>query len=290
MRENVLSLKVVLPNGEIIKTRSRARKSSAGPDLTKLFIGSEGTLGLIVEATLRLAPLLPNAVAVSAFPSIQAAADTVAEVVQNGVQVQCIEILDEVMMTAINRAEAKNKNARQWQEKPSLFFKFAGSQDQIKLDMKRTSEIVSRNKGSKLITATTEEEKEDLWRARKVALFSALEYLPGSRAWTTDVCVPISKFPTLVAETKEDLESLDIIAPIVGHAGDGVSRVLSCCPPCIDVISRTEFPRALAVPEPRRARASEGRCPQNGRTRAKVGGYVHRRARSRAWKDTVFDE
>lgn len=159
--------------------------------------------------------------AVSAFPSIQAAADTVAEVVQNGVQVQCIEILDEVMMTAINRAEAKNKNARQWQEKPSLFFKFAGSQDQIKLDMKRTSEIVSRNKGSKLITATTEEEKEDLWRARKVALFSALEYLPGSRAWTTDVCVPISKFPTLVAETKEDLESLDIIAPIVGHAGDG---------------------------------------------------------------------
>ena len=104
MRENVLSLKVVLPNGEIIKTRSRARKSSAGPDLTKLFVGSEGTLGLIVEATLRLAPLLPNAVAVSAFPSIQAAADTVAEVVQNGVQVQCIEILDELMMTAINRA------------------------------------------------------------------------------------------------------------------------------------------------------------------------------------------
>ena len=227
MRENVLSLKVVLPNGEIIKTRSRARKSSAGPDLTKLFVGSEGTLGLIVEATLRLAPLLPNAVAVSAFPSIQAAADTVAEVVQNGVQVQCIEILDELMMTAINRAESKNKNARQWQEKPSLFFKFAGSEEQIKLDMKRTSEIVNRNKGSKLITATTEQEKEDLWRARKVALFSALEYLPGSRCWTTDVCVPISQFPTLVAETKEDLASLDVIAPIVGHAGDGVRNISS---------------------------------------------------------------
>lgn len=139
MRENVLSLKVVLPNGEIIKTRSRARKSSAGPDLTKLFVGSEGTLGLVVEATLRLAPLLPNAVAVSSFPSIQAAADTVAEVVQNGIAVQCIEILDDTMMTAINRAEAKNKNARQWREEPSLFFKFAGSEEQIRLDMKRTS-------------------------------------------------------------------------------------------------------------------------------------------------------
>ena len=143
MRENVLSLKVVLPNGEVIKTRSRARKSSAGPDLTKLFVGSEGTLGLVVEATLRLAPLLPNAVAVSSFPSIQAAADTVAEVVQNGIAVQCIEILDDTMMTAINRAEAKNKNARQWREEPSLFFKFAGSDEQIRLDMKRTSACTS---------------------------------------------------------------------------------------------------------------------------------------------------
>lgn len=155
MRDNVLNLTVVLPTGEVIKTRSRARKSSAGPDLTKLFIGSEGTLGLVVEgvrisnhpakkglrvnaATLKLAPLLPISVAVSSFPTIQAAADTVKEVVQNGVMVQCIEILDDIMMKAINQAEAKNKEARQWQEKPSLFFKFNGSPDQIKLDMKRT--------------------------------------------------------------------------------------------------------------------------------------------------------
>lgn len=159
----------------------------------------------------------------SSFPNIEAAADTVAEVVQNGILVQCIEILDDTMMTAINRAEAKNKHARQWKEQPSLFFKFAGSNDQIKLDMQRTSDIVKRNKGTKLITATTESEKEELWRARKVALWSALDYLPGSRAWTTDVCVPLSKFPTLVRETKEDLDSHDIVAPIVGHAGDGVS-------------------------------------------------------------------
>lgn len=173
-------------------------------------------------ATLKLAPLLPNSVAVSSFPNIQAAADTVAEVVQNGVLVQCIEILDDVMMKAINQAESTNKNARQWPEQPSLFFKFAGSKEQINLDMKRTSEIVKRNKGTKLICATTEEEKEDLWRARKVALFSALNYLPGSRAWTTDVCVPMSKFPTLVRETKEDLDRLNVVGPIVGHAGDGV--------------------------------------------------------------------
>lgn len=179
----------------------------------------------MAAATLKLAPLLPNSVAVSSFPNIQAAADTVAEVVQNGVLVQCIEILDDVMMKAINQAESKNKDARQWPEQPSLFFKFAGSSDQVKLDMKRTSEIVKKNRGTKLETATTEEEKEALWRARKVALWSALELLPGSRAWTTDVCVPMSQFPTLVKETKEDLDRLNVVAPIVGHAGDGVSRL-----------------------------------------------------------------
>jgi D-lactate dehydrogenase (cytochrome) len=178
-------------------------------------------------ATLKLAPLLPNSVAVSSFPNIQAAADTVAEVVQNGVAVQCIEILDDLMMKAINKAESTNKHARQWPEQPSLFFKFAGSPEQIKLDMKRTSEIVKRNSGTKLLTATTEAEKEDLWRARKVALWSALAYVPGSRCWTTDVCVPMSQFPTLVAETKADLDSLGVIAPIVGHAGDGVSDACS---------------------------------------------------------------
>ncbi|CAD6568519.1 MAG: hypothetical protein CYPHOPRED_002683 [Cyphobasidiales sp. Tagirdzhanova-0007] len=221
MRDNVLNLTVVLPNGEVVKTRSRARKSSAGPDLTKLFIGSEGTLGLVVEATLKLAPLLPFSVAVSAFPDIQAAADTVKEVVQSGVLVQCIEILDDLMMKAINKAEANNKNARQWQEAPSLFFKFNGSAEQMRLDMHRTAEIVKRHRGSKLITATSEDEKENLWRARKIALWSALAYYPGSRCWTTDVCVPISKFPDLVHETKEDLLRLNIVAPIVGHAGDG---------------------------------------------------------------------
>lgn len=176
-----------------------------------------------MTATLKLAPLLPNSVAVSSFPNIEAAADTVAEVVQNGVLVQCIEILDDVMMKAINQAESSNATARQWPEQATLFFKFAGSKDQINLDMKRTSEIVSKNKGTKLITATSEKEKEDLWRARKVALWSALALLPGSRAWTTDVCVPMSQFPTLVRETKEDLDKLNVVAPIVGHAGDGVS-------------------------------------------------------------------
>lgn len=158
MRDNVLNLTVVLPDGEVIKTRSRARKSSAGPDLTKLFVGSEGALGMVVEgkdsfhdtrslsanagsetiATLKLAPLLPVSVAVSSFPNLEAAADTVRDVVQQGVAVQCIEILDDLMMKAINQAESTTKGARKWPESPALFFKFSGSEDQIKLDMKRT--------------------------------------------------------------------------------------------------------------------------------------------------------
>ena len=179
---------------------------------------------LILLATLKLAPKLPTSVAVASFPDLEAAADTVRDVVQNGVMVQCIEILDDIMMKAINKAEATTKGAKQWPEKPSLFFKFNGSEEQIQLDMKRTADIVKRNKGTKLVTATSEKEQEDLWRARKVALWSAMEYLPGSRCWTTDVCVPISKFPELVAETKRDLDRLGVFGPIVGHAGDGVSE------------------------------------------------------------------
>jgi len=124
-------------------------------------------------------------------------------------------------MKAVNHASINQEGARHWDEKPSLFFKFAGSESQIKHDVTETAKVVTANGGAKLIFAQNEKEKEDLWHARKVCLWSALAYVPGSRCWTTDVCVPISNFPQLVKEIKADFQQRGITAPIVGHSGDG---------------------------------------------------------------------
>ncbi|GAA6058652.1 hypothetical protein JCM10212_004063 [Sporobolomyces blumeae] len=218
MRENVLNLTVVLPNGEVIKTRQRAKKSSVGPDLSRLFVGAEGTLGIVTEATLKLAPLLPSTVAVSSFPSIQAAADAARDLVQQGVSVACIELLDDVMMKCINKA---NKTGRQWPEKPTLFLKFSGSQEQMKHDVTRTKKIAQSNSGSNFTFAKDDADADQIWQSRKIALWSALDYQPGARCWTTDVCVPLSKFPELITETKADIDKSGVVGPIVSHAGDG---------------------------------------------------------------------
>ncbi|KAL8281364.1 hypothetical protein RQP46_006398 [Phenoliferia psychrophenolica] len=190
MRDNVINLTVVLPNGEVIKTRQRAKKSSAAPDLGKLFVGSEGTLGIVVEATLKLHPLLPTTVAVASFPTIQDAADAVRDIVQQGVTV-------------------------------SLFFKFGGTPEQIKSDTARTRAIAQKYNGSKFTFSRNDREADDIWYSRKMALYAAIDYVPGSKCWVTDVCVPISNLPNLVAETREDLDATGIIGPILGHAGDG---------------------------------------------------------------------
>ncbi|GAA5967583.1 hypothetical protein JCM3765_002294 [Sporobolomyces pararoseus] len=219
MRDNVLNLTVVLPNGEVVKTRQRAKKSSVGPDLSRLIIGSEGIFGIVTEATLKLAPLLPSTVAVSSFPSIQAAADAARDLVQQGVSVACVELLDDVMMKAVNAAS--DTNARRWDEKPTLFLKFSGSKEQIQNDVKRTKTITQSNKGSNFTFAKDEAEAEQIWQSRKIALWSALQYKPGARCWTTDVCVPLSKFPDLITETKKDIDESGILGPIVSHAGDG---------------------------------------------------------------------
>ncbi|ORY89746.1 FAD-linked oxidase-like protein [Leucosporidium creatinivorum] len=217
MRENVLNLTVVLANGEVIKTRQRAKKSSVGPDLGKLFIGAEGTLGIVVEATLKLAPKLPSTVAVSSFPDIQAAADAARDLVTGGIGLACIELLDDVMVKAIN----KKGGGITWDEKPSLFLKFSGTEGQIKSDIERTRTITKKNQGSGFTFAKNEKEADDIWYSRKVALWSAIDYVPGSRCWVTDVCVPMSNFPTLVAETRADIEKEGIVGPVLGHAGDG---------------------------------------------------------------------
>lgn len=217
MRENVINLTAVLPNGQVIKTRQRAKKSAAGPDLTKLFIGSEGTLGIITEVTLKLQPVLPTSVGVTHFSNIQSATESVLDIIKNGISVACVELLDEIMMKAIN----VNMEGKKWDEKPSLFLKFSGTHEQIKADKELTAKIIQSHGGSKIKLATSDSEASEIWESRKMALWSSIDYVPGSKAWTTDVCVPISNLPKLISETKQDLKENELISTIVGHVGDG---------------------------------------------------------------------
>lgn len=220
MREWVLSLTVVLADGTIIKTRQRPRKSSAGYDLTKLFIGSEGTLGLVTEATLKLTTKpASTSVAVCGFGTIREAADCVAKVVGHGVPVAAVEILDEEQMRCINIAGMTKK---QWKELPTLFFKFSGTERGVKEQIQIVQEM-ARQTGSKSFEfARSEEEKAELWSARKEALWSTLAVAkPGDKVWTGDVAVPMSRLPLLIEETKDDMKKSGMYGTIVGHVGDG---------------------------------------------------------------------
>ncbi|KAL4261879.1 D-lactate dehydrogenase (cytochrome) [Pleurotus pulmonarius] len=215
-----LNLTVVLPNGEVIKTRRRARKSSAGFDTTKLFIGAEGTLGIVTEATLRLAPLLPTKVAMAQFPDVQHAVSAVQEILASpyGPHIQCVELLDDHMMMAINNAGLVD---HPYPVQDSLFFKIQGDDPAVRLTSKIVQSIVKKHGGSRFEFAATDQEAEDLWENRKYALTSTLAAHPGSRCWTTDVCVPVSHLPRLVLETKKDLAEAGLKSTIVGHVGDG---------------------------------------------------------------------
>ncbi|KAF7441102.1 hypothetical protein PC9H_001451 [Pleurotus ostreatus] len=215
-----LNLTVVLPNGEVIKTRRRARKSSAGFDTTKLFIGAEGTLGIVTEATLRLAPLLPTKVAMAQFPDVQHAVSAVQEILASpyGPHIQCVELLDDHMMKAINNAGLVD---HPYPVQDSLFFKIQGDDPAVRLTSKVVQTIVKKHSGSRFEFAATDQEAEDLWENRKYALTSSLAAHPGSRCWTTDVCVPVSHLPRLVLETKKDLAEAGLKSTIVGHVGDG---------------------------------------------------------------------
>ncbi|KAF8734138.1 FAD linked oxidase, partial [Rhizoctonia solani] len=213
-----LNVTVVLPNGEVIKTRRRARKSSAGFDTTKLFIGAEGTLGIVTEATLRLAPRLPTSVATVGFSDVRQAVDAVAEILNKGVPIQCVELLDDHMMAAINKA---NLADRKYAEMDSLFFKFQGSPEAQKEASATIKKIVEKHGGKHFQAARDEKEASDLWQNRKYALWSTMALYPGARAWTTDVAVPVSRLPELVLETKKDLADSNLKSTIVGHVGDG---------------------------------------------------------------------
>ncbi|KAI1375350.1 hypothetical protein F4677DRAFT_454957 [Hypoxylon crocopeplum] len=225
MREWVLSLTVVLADGTVIKTRQRPRKSSAGYDLTKLFIGSEGTLGLITEATLKLTTKpASTSVAVCGFGTIRDAADCVAKVVGQGVPVAAVEILDEEQMRCINQAGMTSKH---WKEVPTLFFKFSGTERGVKEQIQIVQEM-ARLTGSKSFEfARSEAEKAELWSARKEALWSTLAVAkPGEKVWTGDVAVPMSRLPLLIEETKDDIKKSGMYGTIVGHVGDGNFHII----------------------------------------------------------------
>lgn len=221
MREWVLSLTVVLADGSVVKTRQRPRKSSAGYDLTKLFIGSEGTLGLVTEATLQLTvkPKSQN-VAVASFPNIHNAAECVTRVVEEGIPVAGVEVLDDAQMKFINASHA---TSRQWKEMPTLFFKFTGTPVGIKEQIGMVQKIVSNTSGRSFEFARGEDEMGELWSARKAALWSvmAMRRSEGDHVWTTDVAVPMSKLPDIIQATKQDMGQSGLLAGICGHVGDG---------------------------------------------------------------------
>ncbi|KAL8931640.1 MAG: hypothetical protein Q9211_006820 [Gyalolechia sp. 1 TL-2023] len=221
MREWVLSLTVVLADGTVIKTRQRPRKSSAGYDLTRLFIGSEGTLGLVTEATLKVT-VKPKSesVAVASFPTVRDAAECVAKVVGEGIPLAAIEVLDDVQMKCINDA---GSTSREWKEMPTLFFKFTGTPSGVKEQIAQVQKL-AKAKGSKTFDfAKNRDEAQELWSARKEALWSVMAKRrdESDHVWTTDVAVPISRLPDIIEETKEDMSRSGLLAAMVGHVGDG---------------------------------------------------------------------
>ena len=217
MKDNVLSLKVVLPNGDLITTSRRARKSSAGYDLTHLFIGAEGTLGVITEITLRLQGI-PEAITagVCPFPSVGDACNSVIETIQSGIPVARIELLDEVQVRACN-AYAKLGLP----ETPHLFLEFHGTVAGAREQAERFAEIAAGHGAGTFTWAEKPEDRTRLWQARHDAYWSVLPLRPGAKAVATDVCVPLSRLAECVMETKRDIDETGLIAPIVGHVGDG---------------------------------------------------------------------
>jgi D-lactate dehydrogenase (cytochrome) len=218
MRENVLGLTVVLADGRIIRTGTRARKSSAGYDLTRLFVGAEGTLGVITEVTLRL-HALPEAVgvAVCAFPSVESAVKTVIEVIQLGLGPARIEFMDDRLVDAVNRYSRIELAV-----KPTLLFEFHGLSEGAVAETARMAEEIAKEHGALGFDwQTTPEGRERLWDARHNVYYAARALRPGCECLTTDVCVPISRLAECIVATRADLDRVSFPATIVGHVGDG---------------------------------------------------------------------
>lgn len=222
MRENVLALTIVTSDGRIINTARRARKSASGYDLTRVFIGSEGTLGIITEVTLRLYGI-PEAMsaAVCSFPGMEAAIDTVIGTIQMGVPVARIELLDELQMKACNLYSDLD-----YPEMPTLFLEFHGSEASVAEQAETVQMIATEYGAGNFQWATRAENRNRLWQARHDAAYAALALRPGAKMWATDVCVPISRLAECILETQKDISESFLMAPLVGHVGDGNFHLL----------------------------------------------------------------
>src|SRR5579885_845494 len=254
MKDNVLSLTVVLADGRVVRTARRARKSAAGYDLTRLFVGSEGTLGIITELTVRLYGI-PEAIAaaVCAFPSLEKAVDTVITTIQAGVPVARIELLDEAQMAAINRYSKLDHKVA-----PTLFFEFHGSPAAVAEQTDTVKEIAADHGGDDFRWATTPEDRSKLWQARHDAYYAALALRPGSKGWATDVCVPISRLAECIRLTKEDLAKSSVPTALVGHVGDGNFHLVFMIDPDHpeEIVEAAQLNERMVT----RALAMEGTC------------------------------
>jgi D-lactate dehydrogenase (cytochrome) len=254
MRENVLSLTVVLSDGRVIRTAKRARKSAAGYDLTRIFVGSEGTLGIITEVGLRLYGI-PEAMssAVCSFESLEGAVNTVILTIQSGIPVARIELLDEPMIDAINRYADFD-----YPVLPTLFLEFHGSPAGVKEQAEAVGAIAGELGGGDFRWTDKAEDRSKLWQARHDAGYAAMALRPGSKMWPTDVCVPISRLAECILETQKDVQESFLIAPIVGHVGDGNFH--------LTILVDPEDPKDIAEAERlnerlvHRALALEGTC------------------------------
>ncbi|MEQ9449692.1 MAG: FAD-linked oxidase C-terminal domain-containing protein, partial [Rhodospirillaceae bacterium] len=217
MRENVLALQVVTADGRIIRTGGRARKSAAGYDLTRLFVGSEGTLGIVTEVTLRLYGIPEKiAAAVCSFESLEGAVNTVITTIQMGIPIARIELMDDLQMRLINKYAKLN-----YPEKNTLFMEFHGTEASVKEQAEMVQDIASENGGSNFAWTTDAEERNKLWQARHDVAWANKEDKPGWGMWATDVCVPISRLAEVILATKEDVQKEELVAPLLGHVGDG---------------------------------------------------------------------
>ena len=255
MKENVLGLTVVLADGQIIRTGGRARKSSAGYDLTRLFVGSEGTLGILTEITVKLYGV-PEAIssAVCSFASVDDAVQAVIATIQAGIPVARIELLDELQMQGC----VGYSKLEGYRVAPTLFYEFHGSPAGVQEQAEQAAEIAKGCDGQDFQWATRPEDRNRLWQARHDSYYAALSLRPGCVGWATDVCVPISRLAECIGATREDVAQSGLLAPIVGHVGDGNFHLLML----LDPARPEEFARAEALNKRlvRRAIAMEGTC------------------------------
>ncbi|HEX7218526.1 MAG TPA: FAD-linked oxidase C-terminal domain-containing protein [Burkholderiales bacterium] len=266
MRENVLSLKVVLADGRVIQTSRRAKKSAAGYDLTRLFVGSEGTLGIITEVTVRLYPVQEAmSAAVCAFDSVDGCTNTVIQTIQSGIPIARCDIVCDKTVAAINKFKKTS-----YRVAPTVFFEFHGSKTSVVEQAEAVQAIAKEHGGHDFQWATRPEERTQLWQARHDAYFACLQIRPGSRAVSTDVCVPISRLAECVHETMEDVKNYFAPVPLLGHIGDGNFHLMLLVDPARPEETETakQFNRRLIE----RALRLEGTCTgEHGVGLGKIG-------------------